>query len=64
MKRRIIIIEEDEAPVEIPTVMPKLPTVPNTYGEWICPKCGKKVHSMEVHPCNLPYCSTTGGNYA
>lgn len=23
---------------------------------WICPYCGKRVYSMEVHPCNQPYC--------
>ena len=22
---------------------------------WICPYCGKRVYSMEVHPCNQPY---------
>lgn len=23
---------------------------------WICPYCGKKVYSMEVHPCTQPTC--------
>lgn len=23
-------------------------------GSWICPYCGKKVYSMEVHPCTQP----------
>lgn len=23
-------------------------------GSWICPYCGKKVYSMEVHPCSQP----------
>lgn len=23
---------------------------------WVCPYCGKRVHSMEFHPCNRPYC--------
>lgn len=27
---------------------------------WICPYCGKRVYSMEVHSCNQPYC---GGRY-
>lgn len=27
---------------------------------WICPYCGKRVYSMEVHPCHQPYC---GGVY-
>lgn len=22
---------------------------------WICPYCGKRVYSMEVHPCNQPW---------
>lgn len=26
---------------------------------WICPYCGKRVYSMEVHPCNQPYCGQT-----
>ena len=25
-------------------------------GGWICPYCGKRVYSMEVHPCYMPYC--------
>ena len=25
-------------------------------GSWVCPYCGKKVYSMEVHPCNQPTC--------
>lgn len=24
---------------------------------WICPYCGKRVYSMEVHPCNQPWCA-------
>lgn len=35
------------------------PHNPLTDG-WICPYCGKRVYSMEVHPCNQPYC---GGVY-
>lgn len=35
------------------------PHNPLTDG-WICPYCGKRVYSMEVHPCNQPYC---GGIY-
>lgn len=23
---------------------------------WICPYCGKRVYSMEVHPCNQAWC--------
>lgn len=23
---------------------------------WVCPYCGKRVYSMEVHPCYQPYC--------
>lgn len=29
---------------------------PSVDGSWICPYCGKRVYSMEVHPCNQPYC--------
>lgn len=25
-------------------------------GSWVCPYCGKKVYSMEVHPCTQPTC--------
>lgn len=28
-----------------------------TYDSWVCPYCGKRVYSMEVHPCNQPTCS-------
>lgn len=28
---------------------------------WICPYCGKRVYSMEVHPCNQPYCGGYNG---
>lgn len=32
------------------------PKINPVDGSWICPYCGKKVYSMEVHPCNQPYC--------
>lgn len=28
---------------------------------WICPYCGKRVYSMEVHSCNQPYCGAYYG---
>lgn len=30
---------------------------------WICPYCGKRVYSMEVHPCNQPYCKADRGEW-
>ncbi len=54
--RTIIIIEDDED-VNVPRIKRNNPLIDG----WICPYCGKRVYSMEVHPCNQPYC---GGVYA
>lgn len=50
--RRIIVIEEDDGN-EI-----RMIGRPGRRGfeGWICPYCGKRVYSMEVHQCNQPYC--------
>lgn len=56
--RRIIIIEEDDGGREIKRV--GVPYRPSWEDGYICPICGKHVGSMEVHPCNQPYC---GGVY-
>lgn len=57
--RRIIIIEEDDDGIEIGRK--EQPYVPSWQDGYTCPICGKHVGSMEVHPCNMPYC---GGVYA
>lgn len=54
--RKIIIIEEDSADSNAPIVRRENPLVDG----WICPYCGKRVYSMEVHQCHQPYC---GVNY-
>lgn len=46
---KIVIIEEDD------DMRFHRPHNPLTDG-WICPYCGKRVYSMEVHPCNQPWC--------
>lgn len=38
-----------------------IPRINPIDSSWICPYCGKKVYSMEVHPCNQPYCGGTYG---
>ena len=52
MSKRIVIIEDDNN--NINTIGEKFNPID---GSWICPYCGKRVYSMEVHNCNLPYCS-------
>lgn len=59
MTRRIIIIEEDEDGKEIRSR--KLPYIHPWLDGYICPICGKHVGSMEVHPCNIPYCGVNYG---
>ena len=49
---KITIIEEDD------DMRFHRPHNPLTDG-WICPYCGKRVYSMEVHPCNQPWCGQT-----
>lgn len=56
--RRIIIIEEDDNGNEIGRK--NIPYTPSWQDGYTCPICGKHVGSMEVHPCNQPYC---GGVY-
>lgn len=51
--KRLIIIEEDD------DMRFHRPHNPLTDG-WICPYCGKRVYSMEVHPCNQAWC---GGKF-
>lgn len=53
--REIIIIEKDDD-MRFHRPHPRNPLVDG----WICPYCGKRVYSMEVHPCNQPYC---GGKF-
>ena len=53
MSRKIIIIEEDDEDIKVP-----VRRFPNNHDWWICPYCGKKVYSMEVHPCNQPFLTT------
>lgn len=52
--RKIIIIEEDDDGDIRPYPHP-IRRNPIEDG-YICPICGKHVGSMEVHPCNQPYC--------
>lgn len=56
--RRIIIIDEDNNGNIRPYPYP-IRRNPLVDG-WICPYCGKRVYTMEVHPCNQPYC---GGEF-
>ena len=56
--KTIIIIKEDDDGHMRPLPHPVIPN-PLVNG-WICPYCGKRVYSMEVHSCNQPYC---GGRY-
>lgn len=52
--RRVVIIEEDD---DMRFHRPH----PNPLVDgWICPYCGKRVYSMEVHPCNQAWC---GGKF-
>ena len=53
MSRRIVIIEEDEEDVIVPNINRRINPINES---WICPYCGKRVYSMEYHPCNQPYC--------
>lgn len=53
MKKRVIIIEEDDEDVIVPNTSRRINP---SDGSWICPYCGKRVYSMEVHQCNQPYC--------
>ena len=49
-------VEEDD------DMRPRSPRPDNPLvNGWICPYCGKRVYSMEVHPCNQPYCGGTHG---
>lgn len=57
--RKIIMIEEDDDGGIRPYPHP-IRRNPIEDG-YICPICGRHVGSMEVHPCNQPYC---GGTYA
>lgn len=52
MGKRIVIIEEDEEDVIVPNINRHINPINDG---WICPYCGKRVYSMEVHPCNQPY---------
>lgn len=53
--RRIVIIEEDGGGNIRPY---RYPIMRNPIDEgWICPYCGKRVYSMEVHKCYQPTCS-------
>lgn len=55
---RIIVIEEDDdRDIKVPLIHR-----PGRRGfeSWICPYCGKRVYSMEVHSCNQPWC---GGKF-
>lgn len=58
--RRIIIIEEDEDGKEVGRK--EMPYVTPWVDGYTCPRCGKYVGSMEVHPCNQPRCDI-GGMY-
>lgn len=51
--KRIIEEEDDDMRFHRPHTNPLV-------DGWICPYCGKRVYSMEVHPCNQPYC---GGEF-
>ena len=52
MKTIIIIKEDDGGMRSLPH-----PAFPNPLVDgWICPYCGKRVYSMEVHQCYQPYC--------
>lgn len=57
--RKIIIIEEDDDD-NIRNLRLTRRENPIVDG-WICPYCGKRVYSMEVHSCNQPYCGGTYG---
>lgn len=57
--RKIIIIEEDDNGDEIRRQ--KALHTPIWKDGYTCPICGRHVGSMEVHPCNQPYCK---GAYA
>lgn len=63
MKRKIIIIEEydDEKPFFPIRINPN----PILDG-YICQKCGRRVGSMEYHPCNQPWCGPVldGSNWS
>lgn len=52
---RIIVIEEDDDMRFHKPYRYRRPQNPLVDG-WVCPYCGKRVYSMEVHPCNQPYC--------
>lgn len=52
--KTIIMIEDDDMRFRKPYRY-KRPQNPLVDG-WVCPYCGKRVYSMEVHPCNQPYC--------
>lgn len=58
MNTFIIIEEDDDARFHRPYRY-KRPQNPLVDG-WICPYCGKRVYSMEVHPCNQPWCGRAG----
>lgn len=52
--KRITIIEEDDDDFKITHIDPiKRRQIMDGY---TCPICGKHVGSMEVHPCNQPWC--------
>lgn len=54
---RIIVIDDDRD-IKVPLIHR-----PGRRGfeSWICPYCGKRVYSMEIHPCNQPYCKADRG---
>lgn len=54
--KTVIIIEGDED-VNVLKIKRNNPLIDG----WFCPYCGKRVYSMEIHPCTQPYC---GGAYA
>lgn len=54
--RRIIVIEEDDDMRFHRPYKYKWPRNPLVDG-WICPYCGKRVYSMEVHKCYQPICN-------
>lgn len=53
MSKRVIIIEEDVEDINVTNINRRINPID---GGWICPYCGKRVYSMEVHQCNQPYC--------
>ena len=57
--RKIIVIEEDDEG-DIRTLRRTHIENPINDG-WICPYCGKRVYSMEVHQCHQPYCGGYNG---